>query len=235
VRINFDFELVSGSGNIPLDYRRGFMSMLKSAIEKSNENLFKILYTGPHKLKPFTFSAYFPELGKSETKDKIKIGKYIKLNFSTNSYEILTCVYNGILKNRTFPLFQNEIVLKRTFLQPRSRIKSNDVIFKTMSPVLINNKGDSLKYLTPDDNKFSEGLKFCIDEMLKTFLNGSRNEYKIEFTDWKRKVVSHYNQNMTGVTGIIKAEGNADFLNLIYDIGLGVRRSQGFGMLEVVR
>lgn len=235
MRITFDFEITSGSGKIPLDYRRGFMSMLKSAIEKSNETLFKFLYTGPHKLKPFTFSAYFPGLGKSETKDKINIGKYIKLNFSTNSYEVLTCTYNGMLKNRTFPLFENEVVLKRTFLQPRSRVKSNEVVFKTMSPLLINNKGDSLQYLTPNDERFPEGLKFSVNEMVKTFLDGTNVEYKIEFPDWKRKVVSHYNQNMTGVTGIIKAEGDAEFLNLIYDIGLGVRRSQGFGMLEVVR
>jgi CRISPR/Cas system endoribonuclease Cas6 (RAMP superfamily) len=34
--------------------------------------------------------------------------------------------------------------------------------------------------------------------------------------------------------GIFELRGSPEVLDLIYRVGLGVRRSQGFGMLEVV-
>jgi CRISPR-associated endoribonuclease Cas6 len=41
--------------------------------------------------------------------------------------------------------------------------------------------------------------------------------------------------NMQGFTGIFELQGDPQVLNLIYQVGLGVRRSRGFGMLEVAQ
>ena len=48
-------------------------------------------------------------------------------------------------------------------------------------------------------------------------------------------VVSHYNQSMTCNKGIIEIEAEPDVLNLLNNIGIGVRRSQGFGMVELIK
>jgi CRISPR-associated endoribonuclease Cas6 len=40
---------------------------------------------------------------------------------------------------------------------------------------------------------------------------------------------------MSAFVGTFKLKSEPEILQLIYDVGLGVRRSQGFGMLEVVR
>ncbi|MBP8992072.1 MAG: hypothetical protein KBG82_08855 [Spirochaetes bacterium] len=51
----------------------------------------------------------------------------------------------------------------------------------------------------------------------------------------------HYNKKnpdkpevITATDGCIVIQAPREVLQLIYDIGLGARRSQGFGMLEVV-
>jgi CRISPR-associated endoribonuclease Cas6 len=40
---------------------------------------------------------------------------------------------------------------------------------------------------------------------------------------------------MSAFIGVFKLKSDPTILQLIYDVGLGVRRSQGFGMLEVVK
>ena len=49
----------------------------------------------------------------------------------------------------------------------------------------------------------------------------------------KASIINHYGGE-TGTSGIIKIKVPIDVLQLIYDAGLGAKRSQGFGMLEVV-
>jgi len=44
----------------------------------------------------------------------------------------------------------------------------------------------------------------------------------------------HY-KKMPATKGIFKIKSKPEILQMIYDIGLGVHRSQGFGMMEVVR
>jgi hypothetical protein len=40
---------------------------------------------------------------------------------------------------------------------------------------------------------------------------------------------------MTTNKGIIEIAANPEILQLLYDVGIGVRRSQGFGMLEIIK
>jgi CRISPR-associated endoribonuclease Cas6 len=47
-------------------------------------------------------------------------------------------------------------------------------------------------------------------------------------------VITHFNQYMTTNKGIIEIAANPEILQLLYDVGIGVRRSQGFGMLEII-
>jgi CRISPR-associated endoribonuclease Cas6 len=220
---------------LPVDYRRGFVSLIKAALEKSNPRLFEYYYS-EHRLKPFTFSVYFPALQKSGKVGKLHVGKKVKFNFSTSSQELATYTYNGIIKNRHYPLFENEISFRSAYLLPPKIIKSQEVIFKTISPVLINNKGASDRYLLPDEEGFRDGLNFAVEEICGNFLNG-QTVTKIDFEPLKikRKVIWHYGQHRSGFIGLFCIRGERELLQLIYDIGLGMRRNQGFGMLEVVR
>lgn len=240
MRLSVDYEM---SGEVlPKDYRSGFMSLIKAAIQQAHPLLFEEYYT-KRKLKPFTFSVYFPGMKGSEN-GGFRVGSKIRLNFSTSSLELATHLYNGFLNERlkTFPMFQNMITRKGITLRRSEEIRASEVTFKTASPVLVNNLGKADWYLLPGQEGFLEGLQFAVSENAKAFLNRTGNipfEFEIFERDGKssvkRRVISHYEQSMSAMVGAFKIKSDPEILQLIYDVGLGVRRSQGFGMLEVVK
>jgi len=219
---------------IPRDYRSGFISLIKEALDRS-QPLLKAKYYDNYTLKPFTFSIYFPQI-KGNEGENFNVGEIVKINFSTCSMELATYLYNGFLKIRSFPFFDNVLYFERVTLRRHDKIRSEKTIFKTASPVLVSNIGSSDRYLLPGEEGFLEGLNFAVSEISKAFLRREK-ETAIEFNPIriKRKVIWHYHQHRSSFTGVFALKGNPDILQLIYDVGLGVRRSQGFGMLEVVQ
>jgi CRISPR-associated endoribonuclease Cas6 len=218
---------------LSVEYRRGFVSLLKEAIKQANPTCFERYYSRLHTLKPFTFSLLFPELTGNEGED-FHVGSKAIFSFSTFSPEVMTSVYNGLLRIRDYPIFENKIRLHNIFLRPRSVIVEDRVRFKTMAPVLVNTKGDPNWYLLPGEKGFEDGLNFSVREVCRVFLG--MPDATVEFSPIaiRRKVVRHYNMHMQGFVGIFELRGSPEVLDLIYRVGLGVRRSQGFGMLEVV-
>lgn len=220
--------------HLPFDYRSGFAALLKESLKDVNKYLCMRYYAKLHVLKPFTFSVYFPELTGGEG-DRLNVGTKAVLHFSTSSYELGASLYNGLRKYCSFPLFENRLQLAHIHLRPLVTVRQESAIFKTMAPVLVNSKGAADWYLLPGDDGFDEGLRFAISEIVRTFLGNVEAHIQFKPIRLQRKVVRHYNMNMQGFTGIFELRGRPDVLNLIYQVGLGVRRSQGFGMLELVK
>lgn len=227
---------------LPVDYRSGFISLLKCSYQKASEETYSKLYE-EYNRKQFTFSVYFGNKSKIQDK-KININSdRIILNFSTSSMELGTHFYNGLLKIKKelkeYPLFDSKISLEKVNLQRESQINQDRVVFKTLSPFLVRDYKDKNKYLKLSDEGFTSQLKHIVSECAKTFLN---NNSAVEFEDIKTTTIPVYHnlgnaQNVPpidAIKGIFALEGNPEVLNLIYQIGLGSRCSQGFGMLEVV-
>ena len=230
MRITIDYEM---TGNIlPRDYLKGFISLIKASFERANEKLYYTYYLQP-KLKPFTFSVYFPELeGNNGT--KLKVGKKVRLNFSSNSHELITYIYNSFHEIRSYPLFENELILTNVFLHPPKKIHGTEKIFKTISPFLVSYKGNSNKFLWPEEEGFTEGLIFSIKECAREFLNKTETEVEFEPIKMRKLPIYHYQKTPTN-KGLFKIKAKENVLQMLYDIGIGVHRSQGFGMLEVVK
>lgn len=243
MRISFLFQLKES--NLPKDYRRGFASLIKHAISIADPQLYNIYYKGNYKIKPFTFSVYFPHSPKFQD-DKFIVGDEAILNISTNDYRFASKIYNGMLSilNSPYPIFENSVSLKTITFHPLKRIKKDEITFRTMDAILITNKNCHIDvngnqydlYLTPDDEGFDEGLRFLIKEIVQKFLNYERDfffDYELVQDTVRAIPIWHYNQWNTGIKGKIKIKSHPEILQLIYDVGIGARRSQGFGMLEV--
>jgi CRISPR-associated endoribonuclease Cas6 len=220
-------------GDFPKDYRRGFMSVIKQALQKKGEDYYNRLYA--HKVnKPFTFSVYFPEL-KGAIGDYLQLGSKANLKFSTNDYELLTYVYNGTLKNKEYQWNDYQFHLQKVWADFGRPVKQDQVTFKTLAPFLVNQKGNNLRYLTPEDNGFDDGFSHSVQELVNQFLKQDNADFEYNISRHKKMVVSHYNQSVTGNKGIIEVKADPEVLNLLYNVGIGVRRSQGFGMVELVK
>lgn len=219
---------------LPKDYRRGFLSVIKSALERSDRTIYEKYYLEP-RIKPFTFSLHFPALVGLEN-ESFRVGSKVKLTISSSEAHLMTYVYNGLRSNALYPypLFENTLTLQRISIAFPPKILQSSAQFKTVSPILINNKGKSSWYLMPEEQGFSEGLSFNIQELAKTFLGLQSVPFKFEPLCHREKKIFHYGQFMRGYHGLFQMTAPPDVLNLIRDIGLGNRRSQGFGMLDLI-
>lgn len=239
MRIKADFEL--NTNWLIKDYRRIFVSLIKSIFTTYDPLLINQLYGGEESKrkvnKPFTFSVYFPDFKKIET-DKVVCGNKANLIFSSNNELLLTAFYNGLKSQSKRVIGTNspiEFNLKYVLLLPNHSIKGNKILFKTLSPILINKENTDL-YIDPTNTEFDLYFKRSIINQAATFNVPCRIEnITYEIKSMKKLPLSHYHQTMTSWLGEFILGAPVEVLRLVYDTGIGVRRSQGFGMLEVIK
>ena len=233
---------------VPVDYRRNFTCLLKEAINKGNggRDIYNRYYAEKkqNSQKPFTFSAYLPVKEKIKENHKtcfILGDDKIRFHFSSSDPVFLIEVYNGLLGlNKDFSPFNGyKIEVKNFYMQKNTHIDSDEVVFKTYSPVIVrdieNRKGKG--FISFEHKDFEENLFFSIRNLCRNFINKDyelkRDEVEILPVKCKAVPISNYGGEI-GTSGIIKIKAPVKVLQLVYDTGLGAKRSQGFGMLEVV-
>lgn len=235
------------TNRIPLSYRMPIVSMIKNTLEKYSPEYYKKLYFFENKknkkIKPFTFSVFLEDY--QMEKEEINIKEKIYLVISTPDTELFINIYNGLLKmskytyNNKFTLSIGKIILLR-----EKPINSEETIFKVLSPIVIKDK--SGKFLNVEDEKYVNELNYISDLSLKTYRGfGLTKPLKFEQVDYEKVVVKEKISGfkevtkkdtfyITGYKGIFKLTGDKEDLRLLYELGIGYRRSQGFGNVEVI-
>lgn len=228
--------------NFKKDYRRNFISFLKSVFEKTN--LSKEIYQRKE-YKPYVFSVY---LGKEfKIDEEIQAGKEISLLFSSGDPVIITNFYNGVikLKKEDKKIIGENLKIKDISLLPYKKINKNRAIFKTIGVCVLNDPDaprDDFKrwYIIPTDDieKFNEILFKRVNDKYQ-FLMKKKDTHKIKLnlnnSNIKEVIVKHYEGYVRGFKGIFELEGSAEILQFIYDYGFGIRTGQGFGLLEIIK
>lgn len=212
--------------------------------------------------KPFCFSVSMP-YNRTIKKEEIIIDDGIKsedtvfylpqngtLSFYISSYEFqfIINLYNGLLEMKEFK-FNDDILLKldRVFMLNEKKIARDEVIFRTNAPILIENeRGKPLlpigSYSSP---VFNEHFNAIHNRILKD-VRGSGLYREMEFisVQVKKQVVKHTLKDfrektgksymyLTCFEGYFKLKGDPRDLQMLYQIGVGLRTGQGFGMVEV--
>ncbi len=278
MRIKVTFK----TDKLPILYRHRFMAMIKESLEKSDTTYKESLYpdkSSDHSksAKPFCFSVSMP-FARTAKKEKIIIDEgveiedtvfhfpensYLSFYISSSEYQFMVCLYNGLLEIKSFP-FGNGIDLKfeRVFILNEKKINSDEVMFKTNAPILIENKEG--KPILPFE---AEGFRLNVDEMqpsafsLQPFnehfnaihdrilkdIRGEGLYREVEFApvQVKKQVVKHTIKGfrektgkpymtLTCFEGCFKLKGDPRDLQMLYQIGIGLRTGQGFGMVEAL-
>lgn len=238
---------------LPTWYRIGFASLIKEALHKGDPShrLFELYYANQKKNipKPFTFAIKLNiEKIDKGTPNKLKLKhKNISLYVSSSNYEFIIALYNGLLEIKQYPIYDNKVDFVRCQLLPERRFDKPYAVFNIFSPVVVRRVGDDKKgvgYAHVNDDDYTQMLAHSIKSQCK-FLSA---DYNLDINNISINTqaafpvkIPHYNKNNTqkpeiivATDGCLKIEAPQEVLKLIYDIGLGARRSQGFGMLEVV-
>ncbi|MCS7164419.1 MAG: CRISPR-associated endoribonuclease Cas6 [Thermodesulfovibrio sp.] len=211
--------------------------------------------------KPFCFSVFMPAL-REPKKEKIVIdsdfevedtvyyfpeNNYISLIVSSSDYEFIVNLYNGLLESRVFKFFDEQnLILKRIFMLKEKKIETDSVIFKTLCPALIETKDEKPILPFDDIEKFNAEFNAIHDRILKDIRGiGLKRTLRFEPLKMKKQVVKHTLKGFRDKTGkpymtftcfegSFKLSGDPEDLQMLYQIGIGLRTGQGFGMVEVV-
>ncbi len=233
-------------GKFPRFYNPLGVSLIKEAIKKSNEEYFRKLYFYKDKSnkqsKNFTFSFYIKNYEIEE--DNFIIKDKVIMYISTPDLELGLNIYNGFINTKIFRYKHYEISRYKISLVKESEIFEEEAIFNTLSPICI--KDISGKFIDVSNDNYVKELSYITNTILKNYRGyGLKKELKFENLNLKKVVVKEALREFKNRTnkeyqfvnsykGMFKLIGDKEDLNDIYKLGLGHKRNQGMGNIEVL-
>lgn len=244
--MRFKINLSAADKKIPIGNRFMICSLLKKAIEIGDAELFNEIYfyedKKNKKIKDFSFAIYLRDFKVEDS--YINVNGDISITVSTPDYNLGIAIYNGLLKIKTFNFKGYNLELKTVALLKEAKVKSNIIQCKTLSPIFI--KDRSGKGIDVHDSNFEEGLNYISNLYLETYRGyGLRERLKFIPINMKKVVVKEEVEGFREETnkqfllvdsykGIFNLSGDIDDLQILLEAGMGYRRSQGFGLIDLV-
>jgi len=230
--------------DLPLSYRIIFVSMIKDILKKEDKDLYNKLFVYEKKrknkaTKNYTFAVL---MRKPKISDKrISFEGNVKWFFSSPDPSIFINVYNGLRKLNNFVYRDEKLTLKKIIPLPQKIIGDETVIFKTLSPIHIKDKNG--KPVNIESEEFQKEFSYISNVLLKNYRGyGLRKSLKFEPIKMKKVVVKEiiggFDKKdylyIESWKGIFRLSGAVEDLRDLYELGVGFRRNQGFGMIEVI-
>lgn len=241
--MRFSVELLLQNESIPKDKNRIILSLLKHNFNSYNKDYYLKLYEEiPTNKKDFTFSLFMKDC-KFLRNEIIIPDKKILLNFSTYSIKEGVTFYNSFLQNKGLDHKINNNVLKvgKINLIRERVVKSDEVLFKTLSPISIrehNGDNKTTWYHSLNDIKgkeiFIKNFEYQFNDVFENDRMSDIRELEIEVLRNKEVKVKHYDIEILGNIGILRIKGKPYILDYIYKAGVGSQRSTGFGMVDLI-
>lgn len=243
MRLHFTLELKNEG--IPIDYRRKLISYLKFSTQKSDPNFYEELYgNGSNTNKDFTMAVYFvPETQFS--KDSICVGsKRMVLNVSTPDTYLGIQLYNALCGQKFiwYKLSEdNAVRLVDIHSEKEKVITQTKAVFNTLSPLVIrdHSKDTGKDWFYTFEDEMAVGIlkRNLMRELEGKFERDIRadvEQLKIKFVRMKKVIVQNYELKIPCSLGSFMVEGEQYLLQYLYQRGLGSKRSQCFGYLELL-
>ena len=243
MRLSCEYE----TEEIPVGYHMMFVSLVKETLKRSDQELQDKLYNYDNnrsnkQSKDFNFAVHMQGFEKEE--EVFKINDKVIFNFTTPDYELGIKFYNGLLNLKEFEYDSFSLKKSRINLTKEKEINSEEVKFKTLAPLCI--KDENNQFLDLDDENYVKELNYIADIILKNYRgHGLKRKLDFEALNMEKVVVKQKIKEFTENTGRdyyfvnsfkgnFKLIGNSQDLQDLYMLGLGFKRNQGFGMLEVI-
>ena len=223
MRLRLDFEL--DVPQVPVDYRRSFISFLKHCLSDVDEKFYNQVYGNTDK-KDFTFSLYLNKLEKNDDIFELE-DKNIIMNMSfldeMKGYLFFAAISRQLHKK--FTLKNNNMKLVKVSKAKEISHFSECMLFRTMSPILLQyhlrEKPEDDHYFSYDENGFSEFFELM-------------NKVKFIPVECKKTVTKHFGLDFQGTLGTFMLAGDPYYIEKLYRNGVGNRRGEGFGMIEAI-
>lgn len=228
----------------PMEYRKLILSYIKNALSECNNGKYYDEFFKDTIQKDYCFSVVLPKA--KFNKDNIELeGNEIKILFSTeDKKKVGFILFSAFIlqKNKAYPLKNNNfMVLKNIKNEKEEEILNSKAIFKTTigSGICVRDHDrESNKdiYYVYSDKEFREKLQVILNnELIKAgFTKEEANEIKVNPIQCKKVVVKHYRRYIDTTIGMLEIQADNKILQHFYNVGIGSRKSAGFGMLDLV-
>lgn len=244
--MKFKFTMKATDEKIPVGNRFMICSLIKNAVERGDQNLFKEIYLygdkKNKKIKDFTFSIYLDNY--KVQNDYVEVKGDISITISTTDYNLGIAIYNGIMMMKEYTYKNYHIRICKAYLLKEGKVEGKLIRCKTMSPIYIKNKnGKSIGVMEPE---FEEMLNYISNIYLESFRGYGLKE-KVKFTpvSMNKVVVKEEIAGFKEITGksyiyidsfkgLFNLEGDTEDLQILLKAGIGFRRSEGFGLIDLV-
>lgn len=239
LRLTLEFQLQAN--RVQVEYRKVFMHFLKACIDDANDGKYYEDFYGSCKAKNFTFSIFFDEpCFKGEF---IELGSNrVKMLFSVADQMQGYIFYSSFLEKRHKKIIladDNYMTLEKVMKIAEPEVHNDKMIIKMNSPLLVRKHDRSTnydQYLYYEQEEFekevAKNLRYQLQE--EGFEEGYINNVRILPIKCRKVVVKHYGCKFAGSLGNFLIEGDPIILNYLLQAGIMGRRSEGFGMAELL-
>lgn len=241
MRFRLDFTLEKNE--LPLNYRKAFMSFIKTSLISCNDGEYFERYYKDTIQKDFTYAIILPN--PHFTKEKILLEK--------NSFYVILSADDS--RKTGFLLFQafvpkkykknklageNSMWLANLSILPQKLITSSKAYLRSVTgaPLCIrehNRETNKDSYVSIADKDFEQKLNDVLRRQLKEagMAEEKVDQLRLKVLDGKKVVIKHYCY-IDCTACVLEAEGDPLLLQYMYDNGILSRRAEGFGMLELI-
>lgn len=233
------------ASKLPVSYGFLFLSLIKEALQSEDPEYYSRLFFYDQRrsnkvTKNFCFAIRLPSFQLTDNEFIFTDDRNASLILSSPDVELVLKLYNGFLKTRSFSYQNYALRITRISLLREKVIGSSSVIFQTMSPICI--KDQEGFYLDFDAPNFERELNYIADLIIRNFAgSGLKDTLNFKPLHMTKRVVKLHDKFLNGKTFYVNANfgrfqltGHPRDLNLLYQLGLSFRRSEGFGLLELV-
>jgi CRISPR-associated endoribonuclease Cas6 len=234
LRVRMSFKI----SNFPLAHRLLILSYLKQAIRLQSESFYQSFFIEKERqTKSYTFASYFPKI--QIIGDEI-ISDFMQVIVSSSNVEFMIYLINSCQQTKKFTYKNTVMSLERFELLKEHDINESKILFKTLSPVLVESK-EGKPLLAGDDN-FEKELNIIASKKVQTI--EGRDLYQplklLNYELHKTVIKEYFHQEnhdylfYTANTGKILIEGDSRDLKFFYQNGIGLRNGVGFGCLDIL-
>lgn len=229
----------TGIIDIPVNYNYYVQSAIFKILADENSDYAEYLHNiadgSKTRYKFFTFGSL---IGKSHFYNKtLYYEGGIKLEIRSVSNEFLQVLANSILNGNKLCIGKHCLSIKdvdiRGYTVPDTLLK-----IRTLTPIVAKKQTEDnhTEYYSPQDVRFIKRIRETFENKYNVFV-GQVQHSSIDILPLNvgKKVVTKYkNTWITAYHGTFEICGSTECLQFLYDVGLGVKTSQGFGMFEVI-
>ncbi len=243
---------------LPILYRHRFMSFIKRLVEEADEEYFRKYFSSPRRPAPYSFAVILPP-GRASRKETFQISPRSRLFVRDTIFypkgplrwvitspfaDFMGLLVKGFLRYSEHP-FNDEIRMKvlGVDIAEGPRVESHEVILRSLSPVIVESRNHVP--LLPGQEGFDGELNAIMDRVLQGLRGrGLKMPISLIPVEVRKSVVKHKLEGfyrgsgkpymyLTGFSGTFYLRGFPEDLKFMVEAGLGLRRGQGFGTLEL--